>query len=104
MSFCTEAREKTKMMMLRRATRASRSPAYGARILTLPPPFLSSLSHYRFRSNTKSLRFKTLDEGLSCFNRMIRMHTPPSIVHFAKLLNSISRMKHHSVVVSPFPF
>ena len=67
---------------------------------TLPPQPCSS-PHDSFCS--ESLDFKTLDDAISRFNGVLRMHPPPSTDDFAQLLTSITEMKHYSVVISLSP-
>ena len=73
-----------KMKMMQTRPSSSSGPS-GTWIRTLPPqPYLS------FRSESQN--FSSLDEALSCFNGMLHMHPPLSIVDFNKLLTSITKM------------
>ena len=86
------------IMVMRRSTKACSSDGSGKFMLSLLPPYFSSSSSSH--NNVFHSIVDTLDEALSCFNRMLRIHPPPSIVDFNKLLTSISKTKHHSIVLS----
>jgi hypothetical protein len=60
-----------------------------------PNQFLKSV-----RDRCRSRSFRNLDDALGVFDRMLRMHPLPSIVDFNQLLTAITRMKHHSTVIT----
>jgi pentatricopeptide repeat protein len=52
------------------------------------------------RDRCRSRSFRNLDDALGVFDRMLHMHRLPSIVDFNQLLTAITRMKHHSTVIT----
>lgn len=44
--------------------------------------------------------FKSSDDALTLFSRMIKMQPLPSVVYFTQLLSALTRMEHYGVVIS----
>jgi pentatricopeptide repeat protein len=67
----------------------------GRRNVESPNQFLKSVG-----DRCRSRSFRNVDDTLTLFDRMLHMHSLPSIIDFNHLLAAIARMKYHSTVVT----